>query len=198
MTFEQLLFYGLSFVLVLTSTMVITLKNPVRSALFLVAAFITTAILWLSLEAEFLALVLVLVYVGAVMTLFLFVIMMMNPDLAELKQGFVKSLPVGLLIVGLLVALMVMVLAPEQFGVVSVAKQSADYSNVKELGSVLYTDYALQFELAGIILLVAIISAIALAFRGPQYRQKQHVAKQVQVKREERIRIVKMKSEGAQ
>jgi len=194
MWFEQLLFYGFSAVLIATSTMVITLKNPVRCALFLVAAFITTAALWLLLEAEFLALVLVLVYVGAVMTLFLFVVMMMNVETESVKQGFVKYLPVVLLIVALLVSLMVLVIGPDRFGLAGVipSRQPPGYSNVVELGSVLYTDYALQFELAGVLLLVAIISAITLSFRGPQNRLKQQVAKQVKVRKEDRVKIVKM------
>jgi len=197
MSFEQLLFYGFSVVLVATCLMVIILKNSVRCALFLVAAFITTAALWLLLEAEFLALILVLVYVGAVMTLFLFVVMMMNVEVESVKDGFVKYFPVVLLIVALLVSIMVLIIGPDRFGLASVipSKHAADYSNVKDLGSVLYTQYALQFEVAGVLLLVAIVSAITLSFRGPQNRLKQNVVNQVRVKKEDRVRIVKMKVE---
>jgi len=198
MEFQSLMFYAFSTALIFSSVMVVVLRNPIRCALFLVAAFIACSGLWLLLEAEFLALVLVLVYVGAVMTLFLFVVMMMNVETASLKEGFVRYLPIGAFIVALLVAAMVLVIGPQHFGLAKYAhpvSQAANYSNVKELGAVLYTDYVLSFELAGILLLVAIISAISLSFRGPQSRKKQKVVEQIQVRRQDRVRMVDMKSE---
>jgi len=198
MNFEALMFYGFSATLIFTSAMVVFLRNPVRCVLFLVFAFITTAGLWLLLEAEFLALILVLVYVGAVMTLFLFVIMMMNVETASLRQGFVRYLPFGLFVIAALLTLMVIAVGPQHFGLGHIpAPQhaAADYSNVRELGNVLYTDYVFPFEIAGVILLVAIISAITLTFRGPQQRKKQRVAEQIRVRSEDRLKIVKMPSE---
>jgi len=198
MNLEQLVFYGFSAVLLFCSTMVVLLRNPVRCALFLVAAFIASACLWVLLEAEFLALVLVLVYVGAVMTLFLFVVMMLNVETASLREGFVRYMPIGALIVAMLIALMLLMVGPSHFGLSQIAAPKhlgASYSNIRELGSVLYTTYVYPFEIAGVILLVAIISAISLSFRGPQNRKKQRVSEQVKVRREDRVRLLKMVSE---
>jgi len=198
MNFEQLVFYGFATILLFSSAMVVLLRNPVRCALFLVAAFITSACLWVLLEAEFLALVLVLVYVGAVMTLFLFVVMMLDVKTVPLREGFVRYMPIGVLVVAMLIALMLLMIGPGHFGLSQIPAPKhvgADYSNIRELGSVLYTTYVYPFEIAGVILLVAIISAISLSFRGPQNRKKQRISDQVKVRKEDRLRIVKMVSE---
>ena len=195
---EQALFYFFSAVLVVAAGMVITARNPVHAALFLVLAFFTSAALWLLLEAEFLAIVLVLVYVGAVMVLFLFVVMMLDINLAPLREGFIRYLPVGALVLALVVLEMVLVVGPRFFGadVVSVpAAAAADYSNTKALGAVLYTVYVYPFEVAAVILLVAIVAAIALTLRRRAGTRHQDVAKQVAVKRSDRVRLVRMTAE---
>ena len=198
MTFLQFAFYFFSAVLVVAAAMVVTIRNPVKSALFLVLAFFSAACVWITLEAEFLAIVLVLVYVGAVMVLFLFVIMMLDIDLAEMRAGFTRYLPVGSLIAVLLVAEIALVLAgsfsPELFP--SPASHSAGYSNTRELGELLYTTYIYPFEIASVILLVAIIAAIALTMRRRPDSKYIDPASQVQVRREDRLRIVPMKSES--
>jgi len=195
---EQIIFYGFSTVLIFASLMVVVAGNPVRCALFLVLAFFASAALWILLEAEFLALVLILVYVGAVMTLFLFVIMMMQVTQKSVQQRFVRYLPMGFFAAIVLVGLMIFVIGPEQFGLgqfKSPTPEGPEYSNVKELGSVLYTEYAYPFILAGVLLLIAMISAISLSLRGPQNRRGQRPAEQIAVQRDDRIRMVKMKSE---
>jgi NADH-quinone oxidoreductase subunit J len=149
---------------------VITTRNPVYAALYLVLAFFFTAAgIWLLLEAEFLAITLVLVYVGAVMVLFLFVVMMLDINLDKLREGFWKALPVALPVGGLMAIEMVMIVGTRNFGVDKVATpaaKSADYSNTAELGRVLYTDYLLPFELASIVLLVAIVCGYCTHFKG--------------------------------
>jgi NADH-quinone oxidoreductase subunit J len=198
MSFADIIFYFFSTVLVASALGVITARNPVHSALLLVLAFFASAGLWLLLEAEFLAITLVLVYVGAVMVLFLFVVMMLDINLARLREGFWKWFPFGLLL-GLLMSIeMAMVLTGKQFGADELpapAGRAADYSNTKELGRLIYTEYVYAFELAAVILLVAIVAAIALTLRQRSGSKSMDVAKQVAVKREDRIRIVSMASE---
>jgi NADH-quinone oxidoreductase subunit J len=198
MSFADIIFYFFSTVLVASALGVITARNPVHSALLLVLAFFASAGLWLLLEAEFLAITLVLVYVGAVMVLFLFVVMMLDINLARLREGFWKWFPFGLLL-GLLMSIeMAMVLTGKQFGAGELpapAARAADYSNTKELGRLIYTEYVYAFELAAVILLVAIVAAIALTLRQRSGSKSMDVAKQVAVKREDRIRIVSMASE---
>lgn len=198
MSFADIIFYFFSTVLVASALGVITARNPVHSALLLVLAFFASAGLWLLLEAEFLAITLVLVYVGAVMVLFLFVVMMLDINLARLREGFWKWFPFGLLL-GLLMSIeMAMVLTGKQFGANELpapAARAADYSNTKELGRLIYTEYVYAFELAAVILLVAIVAAIALTLRQRGGSKSMDVAKQVAVKREDRIRIVSMASE---
>ncbi len=163
-----LVFYAFAAILVAASVMVIVSRNPVRGALFLILAFFCSAVLWLLLEAEFLALALIFVYVGAVMTLFLFVVMMLNIDKLPDQEGFVKFLPIGVLVMAVLVGLMIMVIGPHHFSLNTFASHqmhSSDYSNVAEVGDTLYTQYVMPFELAGMMLLVAIISSISLAHR---------------------------------
>jgi NADH-quinone oxidoreductase subunit J len=198
MSFEQLVFYTFSAILVYAATRVITVRNPVHAALHLVLAFFTCAALWLLLEAEFLAITLVLVYVGAVMVLFLFVVMMLDINLTPLKEGFMKYLPVGLTVAALMLVEMILVMRSKSFDSASMpepVRQAANYSNTRELGSVLYTDYVYPFEIAAVILVVAIIAAIVLSVRKRPGTRSQNPAEQVKVRREDRIRLVKMRSE---
>lgn len=192
---QQFIFAGFAAVLIGCALMVITSRNSVRSALFLVLAFFAATGLWVLLEAEFLGLVLILVYVGAVMTLFLFVVMTLNIDTEKLKEGFVKYLPYGVVVLVILVGLMVYVINGQHFGTLSMT-QAVDYSNTKALGEVLYTKYVYAFEIAGVLLLVAIIAAISLTFRGRQGLSKaQKPEEQLTIRRSDRIRIVKMSAE---
>jgi NADH-quinone oxidoreductase subunit J len=198
MAFEQIVFYFFATVLLFAAGMVITIRNPVKAALFLVLAFFTAAGLWILLEAEFLAITLVLVYVGAVMVLFLFVIMMLDINLLRLREGFGEYLPIGGIVAVLLVIEMAIVLGPRHFGlqkVVAPAGHPAGYSNTKELGRVLYIDYVYPFEIAGFILLVAIIAAIALALRRRKDTKYQDPRQQVRAQRSDRVRLVKMPAE---
>ena len=198
MSFQDIIFYFLSAILLFAGLRVITARNPVHAALYLVLAFFTAAGVWLLLEAEFLAIALVLVYVGAVMVLFLFVVMMLDINLDKLREGFWESLPVALP-VGILMAIeMALILGTKHFGVERVsapAPHPAGYSNTAELGRVLYTDYLLTFELAAIILLVAIVAAIALTLRDRKDSKFIDPADQVKVKRADRIRMVSMPAE---
>ena len=195
---EQIVFYFFAILLVFAAGMVITVKNPVHAALFLVLAFFSSAAIWLMLEAEFLAIALVLVYVGAVMVLFLFVIMMLDVNLAELRAGFTKYLPLGGLVALLMMVAMSWVVGSRYFNR-EVSPNPADYSNTRELGKVLYTDYIYPFEIAAIILLVAIVAAIALTMRERRPLLKtQKPELQVAVQRQDRIRLVKMVAEKKQ
>ena len=201
MEFERFVFYVFAAILVFAAGRVITCRNPVHAALHLVLAFFTCAGLWLLLEAEFLAITLVLVYVGAVMVLFLFVVMMLDINLSPLREGFVKYLPVGFTVALLIFAEMFMVLGVKNFGADVVAipeRHGADYSNTRELGSVLYTDYVYPFEIASVILLVAIIAAIALTMRKRPATKAQNPVDQVAVKRADRVRLVEMEAEKKQ
>lgn len=193
---ESILFYFFSGLLIAAALIVISSHNPIRSALFLVLSFFASAALWLMLQAEFLALVLVLVYVGAVMTLFLFVIMTLNLEVD--KSRFNKRLPWGILITALIAAITIVSLSKGHLPTSTPVIHEADYSNTHALGSVLYTDYVYPFEIAGVILLVAIIAAIALSFRAERNRKVQSVAAQIAVKREERVRLVSMPAEVKQ
>ena len=198
MTAQQTVFYFFAGVLVFAAAMVVTVRNPVKAALFLVLAFFTAAGLWVLLEAEFLAITLVLVYVGAVMVLFLFVVMMLDINLVPLREGFGEYLPLGGLVAALLVLEMAVVLGPTRFGVAKwaiPAGHPAGYSNTAALGAVLYTDYAFPFEIAALILLVAIVAAIALTMRPRRQTKYQDPAQQVRVRRDQRLRIVKMPAE---
>jgi NADH-quinone oxidoreductase subunit J len=198
MTFDQIVFYFFASVLVFAAFMVITIRNPVKAALFLVLAFFSAAGLWMLLEAEFLAIVLVLVYVGAVMVLFLFVVMMLDINLARLREGFGEYLPIGGLVAVLMVIEMSLILS-DGFGAGrTVVPHPADYSNTRELGRVLYTVYAYPFEIAAGILLAAIVAAIVLTMRRRPDTKYQNPAQQIRVQRSERVRMVKMKSEKKQ
>lgn len=197
--FEQLIFYFFGALLLLSALMVISVRNPVYAALFLVVAFFSSAAIWLLLRAEFLAIVLVLVYVGAVMVLFLFVVMMLDINVARLRAGFARFLPVGALVALALVASMALIVGSEPFtasdrsGLVS---YGAGYSNTAELGEALFTGYLFPFEVAGAILLVAIIAAITLTMRPKRETKSQDPDTQVAVRREDRVRLVSMKSDS--
>ena len=193
--FQDIVFYALAAILLFAALSVITTRNPVYAALYLVLAFFTAAGIWLLLEAEFLAIALVLVYVGAVMVLFLFVVMMLDINLDKLREGFWNALPIALPVGGLMAVEMVLIVGVRNFGadkVLAPPTHAADYSNTAELGHVLYTDYLLPFELASVVLLVAIVAAIALTLRDRKDSKSMDPAKQVLVRKEDRIRIVKM------
>jgi NADH-quinone oxidoreductase subunit J len=201
MDIERIIFYIFAAILVFAAGRVITVRNPVHAAMHLVLAFFTCAGLWLLLEAEFLAITLVLVYVGAVMVLFLFVVMMLDINTSPLREGFVRYLPLGATVALLIFAEMFMVVGAKHFGSAAVAipaRHAEDYSNVRELGSVLYTDYVYPFEIASVILLVAIIAAIALTMRKRPETKYQDPSQQVVVKRADRVRLVSMKAEEKQ
>jgi NADH-quinone oxidoreductase subunit J len=198
MSFEKFLFYVFATFLVFAATMVITRRNPVHSALFLVLAFFNSAGLWMLAEAEFLAIVLVLVYVGAVMVLFLFVVMMLDINIAELRAGFVRNAPLAALIALLMVVELVLVVGPARFGLEQFAApepKPAAYSNTEELGLALFTEHLYAFEIAAVILLVGIVAAIGLTMRRRPETRYQDPSRQVQVKASDRLRVVKMKSE---
>jgi NADH-quinone oxidoreductase subunit J len=192
--FETALFYALAAVLLLSGLRVITARNPVHGALFLVLAFFTAAGLWLLLRAEFLAIALVVVYVGAVMVLFLFVVMMLDINLERVREGFWRNLPLALVVGVIMVWEMVTVLAYRYWGTTP-RQLPASYSNTKELGRVLYTDYAFAFEVAAVILLVAIIAAIALTLRRRKDTRSQDVSEQVKARPKDRVRLVSMPAE---
>ncbi len=197
MIFTDFVFYTLAAILLFAALRVITTRNPVVAALHLVLAFFTAAGIWLLLQAEFLAITLVLVYVGAVMVLFLFVVMMLDINIDKLREGFWDYLPMAG-IIGLLMAVeMVMVLGGKYFGGPKLAiSKPADYSNTAELGRVLYSDYLLSFELAAVVLLAAIVAAIVLTLRDRKDSKSMNVADQVLVKKADRLRIVSMPSES--
>jgi NADH-quinone oxidoreductase subunit J len=198
MTFQQGIFYFLAAQLVFAAAMVITVRNPVKAALFLVLAFVSAAGLWLLLQAEFLAIVLVLVYVGAVMVLFLFVVMMLDINLVRLREGFGEYLPIGGLVAVLLVAEMAIILGSDHFSPAQMPDPGAlpaGYSNTRELGRLLYTAYAYPFEIAAAILLVAIVAAIALTLRRRKDTKYQNPSQQININPRERVRVIKMPSE---
>lgn len=194
MALVQALFYAFSAVLLLSALMVVFSANPVRAVLFLVLAFFCGCSLWMLLQAEFLALVLIFVYIGAVMTLFLFVIMMLDINVGQQpRKGWFLYAPLAMLVLGLLVVLVLSVFKPGYFegDLYQLVIQDEHYSNVKSLGAVLYTEYVYPFELAAALLLVAIVAAICLAFRGKRSVGKsQRISEQVAVRRSDRVRLV--------
>ena len=195
----DILFFTFAAVLVGGALGVILSRNPVHSALFLVLCFFTSAVLWLLLEAEFLAVVLVLVYVGAVMVLFLFVVMMLDINIEKMREGFTRYAPLGGLIALIVVAELWWVLWVKHLGLdlsAAAPPMPADYSNTKAVGEVLYTEYVYPFQLAAAVLLIAMVAAITLTMRTRPGARTQHVADQVAVRRQDRVRLVKMDAEG--
>jgi NADH-quinone oxidoreductase subunit J len=200
MTFQTVVFYAFAAILLFAALRVVTARNPVHSALFLVLAFATASGLWMLLEAEFLAIAMILVYIGAVMVLFLFVVMMLDINIDRLREGYWDYLVPGLAVAGIMVAEMAVVLAGRHFGLITMltpSPRAPGYSNTKELGRVVYTQYIYPFELAAVILLVAIVAAIALTLRRRKDSKYQDPARQVEVRKQDRIRIVTMPAEKA-
>ena len=198
MEFKILIFYIQASIMVLAALRIITARKPIHAKLFLVLTFFNAGGLWLLLQAEFLAVTLVMVYVGAVMVLFLFVVMMLDINLDRLREGFWSYLPVGALVGILMLVEMVMVLGGGYFGLEAMpapAPVAADYSNTRELGRVLYTDYVYAFELASLVLLVAMVSAVALTLRKRKGLKSIPPSEQVAVRREGRVELVKMQAE---
>jgi NADH-quinone oxidoreductase subunit J len=195
--FESIVFYSFAAMIVFAGLRVITARNPVHAVLYLVLAFISSAGIWMLLEAEFLAITLVLVYVGAVMVLFLFVVMMLDIDLVQLREGFWRWFPFGVVLASIMVFEMIWVLGNRRTAETGaqLAKHAANYSNTKELGRLIYTDYVYPFEIAAVILLVAMVAAIALTLRRRKDAKSQVVSEQVAVKKADRLRVVAMQSE---
>jgi len=195
MVFTDFVFYVLATILLVSALRVITTRNPVHAALFLVLAFFTAAGIWLLLQAEFLAIVLVLVYVGAVMVLFLFVVMMLDINIDKIREGFWRYLPMAGTIGALMAIEMAMILSNQYFAGAKSVSKPAGFSDAAALGSVLYTDYLLPFELAAVVLLVAIIAAIALTLRDKRESKSMNPAEQVIVRKKDRLRMVDIPSE---
>jgi NADH-quinone oxidoreductase subunit J len=198
MDLKLFVFWLFALILIGAAVGVITTRNPVQAALFLVLAFFNSAIIWMLMEAEFLAITLVLVYVGAVMVLFLFVVMMLDINLLPQREGFTRYLPLGGLIAATIVVQMIFLIRVRWFSAENFpvpAPKDASYSNTEELGLAIYTDYLFQFEVAAMILLVAIIAAIALTMRRRPDTKYQTPGKQVQVRKEDRLRVVSMDAE---
>ena len=206
MEFTTVLFYIFALLLVVSGLKVITSRNPVASALFLVLAFFNAAAIWMLLEAEFLAILLVLVYVGAVMVLFLFVVMMLDINLDVLRRDFKRFVPTATVVGAIIVVETALILlhgygntlTPVRDVSAGVAGTSADWSNTRLIGKMIYTDYIFAFEIAGLVLLVAIIAAIALTTRHAKDSKRQKISDQVKVRSQDRVRIVKMASEKSE
>ena len=197
MSFEPIIFLALATMLVIAAGAVVTLRNPVHAAMSLVLTFFTSAMLWILLRAEFLGITLVLVYVGAVMVLFLFVVMMLDINVAPLREGFARYLPVGILVAAIMAAEMVAVLGSRHFGLDKFAAPPAviEGSNTEALGRLLYTDYVYPFEIAAVILLVGIVAAIGLTMRKRPETKSQDPSRQSTVKARDRLRVIKMDAE---
>lgn len=198
MDLKLFVFWLFALILIGAAVGVITTRNPVQAALFLVLAFFNSAMIWMLMEAEFLSITLVLVYVGAVMVLFLFVVMMLDINLLPQREGFTRYLPLGGLIAATIVVQMIFLIRVRWFSADNYPQpvpKEASYSNTEELGLAIYTDYLFQFEVAAMILLVAIIAAIALTMRRRPDTKYQTPGQQVQVKKEDRLRVVSMDAE---
>jgi NADH-quinone oxidoreductase subunit J len=197
--FHAILFYTFATILIVASLGVIFARNPVHAVMFLVLAFFESAMLWLLIEAEFLAIVLVLVYVGAVMVLFLFVVMMLDIDIERSEGGYTRYLPLGLVIAGLMVVELMQIIwwrSSADIASGGFVPMPDGYSNTEALGAVLYTEHVYAFEIAAVILLLAIVAAITLTMRKRPGLKQQNIAAQVAVKASDRIRLVKMDAEG--
>jgi len=197
--FPTILFFVFAGILLAAALGMILVKNPVHSALLLVLCFFTSAVIWLLLDAEFLGVVLVLVYVGAVMVLFLFVVMMLDINVEEFRRGIARYWPLAVAVAGFVVFAMINVIVVRHLGGITLRAAPAlppDYSNTRALGTVLFTRYAYPAEIAAIVLLVASVAAIVLTLRQRTGGKPQDIAKQVAVRAEDRVRIVKMRSES--
>ncbi len=195
MTFVQFLFYFFASIQVLAALRVVSVKNPVHAALFLVLTFVSAACMWILMEAEFLGLLLVLVYVGAVMVLFLFVVMMLDVNIAEMREGFARYMPAALVVAIIMVIEMGMVLTQRIFNARPPIEKVSELSNTEAIGTVMYTDYVYPFEIAAVVLLVAIIAAISLTLRRRPATKYQTPIEQIKVRRNDRVRLVSMKAE---
>lgn len=195
MSYKEIIFYVFAAILVFAALRVITVRNPVHAALFLVLTFFTSAVLWLLLEAEFLAIALVLIYVGAVMVLFLFVVMMIDINIGRIRSGFSRYLPVGIAVALVMVTEMGLIVGSRFFEVQGPKPAPADFSNTEALGRVLYTQYVYPFEIAAVILLVAIIAAIVLTMRHRPQLKYQNPAAQIKVRSEARMRLVDLRQD---
>jgi len=196
----EVLFWVFASVLAISALAMITVRNPVHAALLLVLCFFTSASIWLLIEAEFLAVVLILVYVGAVMVLFLFVVMMLDINVEEVRARVTRYALFGGVVAGVVVFEIVSVVWTRSIGIdvaTGAQPKPADYSNTAELGKLLYTQYVYAFELAAVLLLIAIVAAISLTMRKRAGLKLQNVSKQVAVRREDRVRIIKMAAEGS-
>ena len=195
MSLYQILFYVFASVAVIAAIRVVTVRNPVHAALFLVLTFFSTALVWVLMEAEFLGIVLLLVYVGAVMVLFLFVVMMLDVNIAPLREGFIKNLPVGVFVALVMIVELALILGPASFGLdiyPAPEPAPAGTGNTLAIGQVLYTKFVYPFEIAAFILLVAIVAAIALAHRRRPGVHYQDIDAQVRVRAEDRVRIAEL------
>ena len=193
----EILFWVFASILTVSALAMILVKNPVHAAMLLVLCFFTSASIWLLIEAEFLAVVLILVYVGAVMVLFLFVVMMLDINIEELRKGFTRYALLGGIVAGVVVFQIVSVVWTRSLGLdvtTGAAAQPATYSNTAELGQVLYTRYVYPFELAAVLLLLAIVAAISLTMRKRPGLKLQNISKQVAVRASDRVRVVKMEA----
>lgn len=195
---DVLIFYFFSILAIASAGMVVLSKNTVRSVLYLIFSFFCMAGLWMLMQSEFLAIILVLVYVGAVMVLFLFVVMMLDLEAPQLQGSFVRYWPFAVITAGLMFGMTLLVVGPKHFGLDKVPAPpllAPDYSQVKALGRLLYQDFLLPFEVAGVILLVAMVAAISLTFRGTQDALSQKPGRQVMVRKQDRLRIIAMPAE---
>ncbi|WP_206953044.1 NADH-quinone oxidoreductase subunit J [Trinickia acidisoli] len=200
MEFTTVLFYIFALLLTVSGLKVVTSRNPVGSALFLVLAFFNAAAIWMLLGAEFLAILLVLLYVGAVMVLFLFVVMMLDINLDELRRDFKRFVPTATIVGAIIIVETALILWHGYGGTTTPVRDAtlagaSAMPNTYLIGKVIYTDYVFAFEVAGLVLLVAIIAAIALTARKGKDSKRQRVSEQVKVRAKDRVRIVKMPSE---
>lgn len=197
MELKTVVFYVFAALLIFAALRVITARNPVHAVLFLVLAFFNAGGLWITLQAEFLAIALIMVYVGAVMVLFLFVVMMLDIDIKRLRQGFWRNMPLAATVGIVMLGEMILLVSGDYFGPAAFPDRAlpADHSNTKELGRLLFTDYVYPFELASIILLVAIIAAVVLTLRRRAGVKRLDPAKQIAVRHEDRLRVLQMPAE---
>ena len=197
MTFELAAFYAFALVTTVAAGMVITLKNPVHAVLSLILTFFSTACLWLLLQAEFLGVVLVLVYIGAVMILFLFVVMMLDLNMTPIREGFARYFPVAMLVAAVMLFQMIGLIGVRGASAMAATDPAAaSGNNVNWLAEALFTRFMLPFEIAAVILTVAIVVAVMLTLRRREGTKHQDPSRQVAVRREDRIRLVKMKPDA--